>query len=86
MPKSATRTPCAAQQDVLGFDVAMHHALPMSLPQRSRHFPGDANGLCVPSCASRRKRARTEPPSTCGIEYQSRSENTPESSTGSTFG
>ena len=45
MPKSATIALAFVQQDVLGLDVAMDHAVPMRVVERTRHLARDAHGV-----------------------------------------
>ena len=43
----------AGEQDVLGLDVTVHHAVLVGIAQRCRHVPGDAHGSSTGSCRSR---------------------------------
>ena len=73
MPKSATSAWPSAEQDVLGLDVAVDHAVAVGVVQRVGHLAGDPHARPRPaSCLSRPSRSRRLSPSTNGMVNQSR--------------
>ena len=55
------------QQDILRFDVPVHHVKPMGMVERIRYLPRDLEASSTGSCFSRFNRSRSDSPSTYGI-------------------
>ena len=69
MPKSVMqRVAVLVEQDVVGLDVAMHHAAPVRVVERDGHLRrGGGRRVRAPPARSRCTRSASEPPARYGI-------------------